>query len=180
MSAEERQEELQDGPPSEPSTSQPAPEKKKPKTFRRIDLPSPEQMMQEDFMNNCATRTVVSGVMGMGLGVCFGIFFGTMDSAVRTGSRAAHCAQRHRLSLYDLGVRAQGMGAGSMAPPDPAAPKQTTGQVFRQMLTTTRQRSWCAHACSRSAVRQPALTGRSPTQVVRQGLWRRGRPVCRV
>ena len=31
-------------------------------------MPSQEQMIQEDFMNNCATRTVVSGVMGMGLG----------------------------------------------------------------------------------------------------------------
>ena len=40
-------------------------------------------MMQEDFMNNCATRTILSGVLGAGLGVAFGIFMGTMDTAVR-------------------------------------------------------------------------------------------------
>lgn len=34
-------------------------------------------------MNNCATRTALSGVMGLGLGVLFGIFMGTMDGAVR-------------------------------------------------------------------------------------------------
>lgn len=41
-----------------------------------------ETMMQEEFMNNCATRTVLSGVMGLGLGVLFGIFMGSMDGAV--------------------------------------------------------------------------------------------------
>ena len=77
-----------EGEAAQTSTSQPdqpaaaTKDAKKQKTFQRIDLPSPEQMIQEDFMNNCATRTVVSGVMGMGLGVMFGIFFGTMDSAV--------------------------------------------------------------------------------------------------
>ena len=38
------------------------------------------QMMQDDFMNNCATRTVLSGVLGAGLGVVFGIFMGTMSA----------------------------------------------------------------------------------------------------
>ena len=90
-------------------------------------------------MNNCATRTIVSGVMGMGLGVCFGIFFGTMDSAVSAAAGARCSTPVHA----DPGACMQGMGAGSMAPPDPSLPKQTTGQVFRQMLTTTRQRSWC-------------------------------------
>ncbi len=61
---------------------QPRPPKKERKAYQQIQLPSPEQMMQEDFMNNCATRTVLSGVMGMGLGVLFGIVMGSMDSAV--------------------------------------------------------------------------------------------------
>ena len=52
------------------------------KVYQQIQLPSQEQMMWEDFMNNCATRTVMSGVMGMGLGVVFGIVMGSMDSAV--------------------------------------------------------------------------------------------------
>eukprot|EP00887_Chlorella_sp_A99_P001415 scaffold8.g1415.t1 len=32
-------------------------------------------------MNNCAVRTVLSCVMGAGLGVMFGLFMGTMDGA---------------------------------------------------------------------------------------------------
>jgi import inner membrane translocase subunit TIM22 len=52
------------------------------KVYHQIQLPSQEQMMWDEFMNNCATRTVMSGVMGMGLGVVFGIVMGSMDSAV--------------------------------------------------------------------------------------------------
>lgn len=33
-------------------------------------------------MNNCAVRTGLSGVMGMGLGAMFGVAMGTFDSAV--------------------------------------------------------------------------------------------------
>jgi mitochondrial import inner membrane translocase subunit TIM22 len=50
--------------------------------YKRLDLPSPEQIMQEDMMNNCGVRTVLSGAMGSVLGVVFGIFMGTMDSSV--------------------------------------------------------------------------------------------------
>ena len=53
-----------------------------PGLYRRVDVPTPEMMVQEDFMNNCAVRTVMSGVMGSGLGVVFGIFMGTMDTSV--------------------------------------------------------------------------------------------------
>ena len=45
-------------------------------------MPSQEQIMQEEFMNNCAVRTGLSGVMGMGLGTMFGIAMGTFDTAV--------------------------------------------------------------------------------------------------
>ena len=31
------------------------------KKYRKIELPTPEQRAQEDFMNNCATRTVLAG-----------------------------------------------------------------------------------------------------------------------
>ncbi len=33
-------------------------------------------------MNNCAVRTGLSGVMGMGLGAAFGVAMGTFDTAV--------------------------------------------------------------------------------------------------
>lgn len=54
-----------------------------PGKYRQIQMPTPEVIVQEDFMNNCAVRTVLSGVMGSALGVLFGVFMGTMDSSVR-------------------------------------------------------------------------------------------------
>ena len=53
------------------------------KEYRQIQMPTPEQIVQEDMMNNCGLRTVMSGVMGMGMGVLFGIVMGTMDAGVR-------------------------------------------------------------------------------------------------
>lgn len=83
------------------------------KQYQRIEPPTMETMMQEEFMNNCATRTVLSGVMGLGLGVLFGIFMGSMDGA--------------------------GGGLdGSMAA---ETEKQTVRQVARQMVTNVRSRS---------------------------------------
>jgi len=45
-------------------------------------MPTPEQIVQEDMMNNCGIRTVMSGVMGMGLGLVFGVVMGSMDAGV--------------------------------------------------------------------------------------------------
>lgn len=53
------------------------------RTYRRVELPTPEMMQQDEFMNNCATRTILSAGMGSALGVVFGIFMGTMESSVR-------------------------------------------------------------------------------------------------
>ena len=53
------------------------------KVYKQLALPNPEQIMQEDFMNNCAVRTVMSGVMGAGLGAVFGVVMGSMDTGVR-------------------------------------------------------------------------------------------------
>lgn len=57
-------------------------EGKQKKTYKQVHMPSAEQIMQEDFMNNCAVRTGLSGVMGLGLGTMFGIAMGTFDTAV--------------------------------------------------------------------------------------------------
>lgn len=54
--------------------------------YKRVDMPTAEQMASEEFMNNCAVRTVLSAVMGGGLGAMFGLFMGTMDGAVRLSS----------------------------------------------------------------------------------------------
>jgi len=63
--------------------AQPAKAEKKRKVYKQLVLPTPEQMQQEDVMNNCGVRTVLSGVMGAGLGAVFGVFMVTMDAAVR-------------------------------------------------------------------------------------------------
>ena len=64
------------------SGSQPTQQKKK-KEYTRLEPTTAEQLAQEDLMNNCAVKTVVSGVMGSVLGMAFGVFMGAMDSAVR-------------------------------------------------------------------------------------------------
>ena len=73
----------------EPKQPQPKAKRRKPGSpnmYNRIEMPTPEQMASEDFMNNCAVRTVMSSVMGAGLGVVFGIFMGTMDTSHIDGS----------------------------------------------------------------------------------------------
>ena len=76
-SADAPAQQLPDPPPQKPAV------KGKPKKeYRQIQMPSAEQIVQEDMMNNCGIRTVMSGVMGMGLGVLFGVVMGTMDAGV--------------------------------------------------------------------------------------------------
>lgn len=76
-SADAPAQQLPDTPPQKPAV------KGKPKKeYRQIQMPSAEQIVQEDMMNNCGIRTVMSGVMGMGLGVLFGVVMGTMDAGV--------------------------------------------------------------------------------------------------
>lgn len=43
-------------------------------------------------MNNCAIRTGLSGVMGLGLGAMFGVAMGTFDTAVRPHLTFGHFA----------------------------------------------------------------------------------------
>lgn len=45
-------------------------------------------------MNNCLVKTIISGVMGSGLGLVFGVFMGAMDSAVR------QCKYMHACMLW--------------------------------------------------------------------------------
>jgi len=53
-----------------------------PGKYRQVQLPTAEMIAQEDFMNNCAVRTVLSAGMGSLLGLAFGVFMGTMDTSV--------------------------------------------------------------------------------------------------
>jgi hypothetical protein len=40
-------------------------------------------------MNNCVVRTILSAVLGSGMGVMFGVFMGTMDTVGAPGILAA-------------------------------------------------------------------------------------------
>eukprot|EP00271_Cylindrocystis_brebissonii_P014939 TRINITY_DN3667_c0_g1_i1.p1 TRINITY_DN3667_c0_g1~~TRINITY_DN3667_c0_g1_i1.p1 ORF type:complete len:183 (-),score=21.12 TRINITY_DN3667_c0_g1_i1:315-863(-) len=42
-------------------------------------MPSPEEIMMQDVMNNCAVRSVMSGVMGGVSGVFFGLLFTALE-----------------------------------------------------------------------------------------------------
>ena len=92
------------------ASAQPAskPKKKRkpgsPNTYTRIEMPTPEMMASEDFMNNCAVRTIMSTVMGAGLGVAFGVFMGTMDTSHIDGSLTADAQKKtFRETMKEVG-----------------------------------------------------------------------------
>ena len=92
-SADKPNDDMQQQPPQTSAAPQ-ADKSKAKKTYERVEMPSPEQMASQELMNNCAVRTVVSGVMGSMLGVVFGIVMGTMDGAVSEDSAGDVCLQQ--------------------------------------------------------------------------------------
>ncbi|KAK3206595.1 hypothetical protein Dsin_020641 [Dipteronia sinensis] len=48
--------------------------------YEPIRMPSMEDIRAQDVWNNCAVRSVFSGVMGGGLGLCMGLFVGALDN----------------------------------------------------------------------------------------------------
>jgi hypothetical protein len=70
------------------------------KVYKRVEIPTPEQITGEDFMNNCMTRSVMSTVLGGGMGVVFGLFMGgmreSMDPVRRYLSLHPHDKQYNR------------------------------------------------------------------------------------
>ncbi|KAL6532329.1 hypothetical protein OROGR_014299 [Orobanche gracilis] len=59
-----------------PSTDAPKP------PIEPIHLPTIEEIRGQDIWNNCAVRSVVSGVMGGGLGLFMGLFLGALDNPI--------------------------------------------------------------------------------------------------
>nr|XP_033509698.1 mitochondrial import inner membrane translocase subunit TIM22-4-like isoform X1 [Nicotiana tomentosiformis] len=47
-----------------------------------IRMPTVEEIRGQDIWNNCAVRSVVSGVMGGGLGLFMGLFLGALDNPI--------------------------------------------------------------------------------------------------
>lgn len=52
------------------------------KQYKMVVLPTPEQLAQEDFMNNCMVRGTISLVMGGAMGVAFGLFMGGLRDSM--------------------------------------------------------------------------------------------------
>ena len=63
------------------SAGEPAAARKAPSRYQPVQLPSPEQLVQEEVMNHPVTRTLVAGVLGAGLGATFGGFMGVFELA---------------------------------------------------------------------------------------------------
>ncbi|KAH9662056.1 mitochondrial import inner membrane translocase subunit TIM22-1 [Citrus sinensis] len=55
------------------------PEKPQIEAFR---MPTMEEMRAQEVWNNCAVRSVASGVMGGGLGLMMGMFLGALDNPI--------------------------------------------------------------------------------------------------
>ncbi|KAJ9698764.1 hypothetical protein PVL29_007699 [Vitis rotundifolia] len=47
-----------------------------------IRMPTVEEIRGQDIWNNCAVRSVASGVMGGGLGLLMGLFLGALDNPI--------------------------------------------------------------------------------------------------
>ncbi|KAL4578175.1 hypothetical protein LXL04_014294 [Taraxacum kok-saghyz] len=51
-------------------------------TIEPIRMPTVEEIRGQDIWNNCAVRSVASGVMGGGLGLAMGLFLGALDNPI--------------------------------------------------------------------------------------------------
>eukprot|EP01018_Ginkgo_biloba_P000019 Gb_07983 [translate_table: standard] len=71
------------------STSAPSNEKPPPKQIEPVKLPTFEEIRGQDIWNNCAVRSVVSGVLGGGLGILMGLFLGALDNPLMTEQMTA-------------------------------------------------------------------------------------------
>ena len=58
---------------------QPSKKKRERKTYERVKLPTPEEVYQQDAMDNCAIKTAMSCVLGGALGGVMGVVFGAFE-----------------------------------------------------------------------------------------------------
>ncbi|XP_024985998.1 mitochondrial import inner membrane translocase subunit TIM22-4-like [Cynara cardunculus var. scolymus] len=67
---------------SEDSSNSPAANEAEKTTIEPIRLPTIEEVRGQDIWNNCAVKSVASGVMGGGLGLAMGLFLGALDNPI--------------------------------------------------------------------------------------------------
>lgn len=60
----------------------PSPKEAEKPAIEPIRLPTVEEIRGQDIWNNCAVRSIVSGVMGGGLGLLMGLFIGSLDNPI--------------------------------------------------------------------------------------------------
>jgi import inner membrane translocase subunit TIM22 len=68
-----------DGKEEEEEQQQPGKKKRERKTYERVKLPTPEEVYQQDAMDNCAIKTAMSCVLGGALGGVMGVVFGAFE-----------------------------------------------------------------------------------------------------
>ncbi|XP_057853588.2 mitochondrial import inner membrane translocase subunit TIM22-4 isoform X1 [Cryptomeria japonica] len=64
----------------DPTNSASSNERPLEKKIDPVTLPTFEEIRGQDIWNNCAVRSVVSGILGGGLGVFMGLFLGALDN----------------------------------------------------------------------------------------------------
>ncbi|EPS67150.1 hypothetical protein M569_07626 [Genlisea aurea] len=68
---------------SNPDSESPSGQDHSPKPdIEPIRLPTIEEIRGQDIWNNCAVRSIVSGIMGGGLGLFMGLFLGSLDNPI--------------------------------------------------------------------------------------------------
>lgn len=128
-----------------PSTSAPSPGPGTtfagPKTkLNPITMPSMEQIMQEDAMNNCVVKTILSGVMGGIAGVAFGLFTASIENSGGVSFRVDEWVCSIIIVSIKLGTEpCMGCAQGIDGPLNDAG--KTTRVVLREMLTNMREKS---------------------------------------
>lgn len=68
-----------DGKEQQQQQQQPGKKKRERKTYERVKLPTPEEVYQQDAMDNCAIKTAMSCVLGGALGGVMGVVFGAFE-----------------------------------------------------------------------------------------------------
>ncbi|CAK9326911.1 unnamed protein product [Citrullus colocynthis] len=71
-----------------------------------IRMPTVEEIRGQDIWNNCAVRSVVSGVMGGGLGLFMGLFLGALDNPLMQDEMTAK--QQFVYTAKQMGRRSWG------------------------------------------------------------------------
>ncbi|KAH7549848.1 hypothetical protein ACOSP7_025188 [Xanthoceras sorbifolium] len=71
--------------------------------YEPIRMPAMEDIRAQDVWNNCAVRSVFSGVMGGGFGLCMGLFFGALDNPIMQDEMSGR--QQFMYTLKQMGRR---------------------------------------------------------------------------